>query len=170
MDKTTVTTKRHTNQNYSMYPPHLKKGSSYCSNSILKVNTKKDFSNINWVSFKTSTKIRSHSPFISLEHLFWFWVLFVWLVLVFEFLTFISWFFFLSLFLHIPIAAPSSPLSPPSHSSSPSYPSPFTSEKGEVLPEYQPTLVPQVTAGVVTSSPTEARQESPVRRAGSTGR
>lgn len=38
----------------------------------------------------------------------------------------------------------------------------FISEKGEVLPGYQPTLTPQVTAGL-GASPTEASQDSPVR-------
>lgn len=42
--------------------------------------------------------------------------------------------------------------------------------RGEVLCGYQPTLVPQVMAGLGTSFPSDARQGSPVRRTGSTGR
>lgn len=47
---------------------------------------------------------------------------------------------------------------------------PSTSEKGEVHPEYQPTLAPHIIAALDTSSPTEARQDIPVGQTGSTGR
>ena len=76
-----------------------------------------------------------------------------------------------------------SPLSPPripSHRSSPNFSFPFSFENGEYLyaslPHYlyphtlHPLLVHQVTAGVGTSSPTEARQGSRLRVMGSTCR
>jgi len=44
----------------------------------------------------------------------------------------------------------------------------FTSEKGKGPSGYQPTLASQVTAGLGTSSPTKARQDSPVRGTGFT--
>ena len=42
--------------------------------------------------------------------------------------------------------------------------------KGKVLTGYTPTLAPQVTAGKDTFSLTEARQDSPVRGTGFTGK
>lgn len=57
MDKTTITTERHTRQSYSMDPPHLKKGPSYCSNSILKVNTKKISQTLNGYLSKQAQKL-----------------------------------------------------------------------------------------------------------------
>lgn len=40
----------------------------------------------------------------------------------------------------------------------------FTSEKGEVLPGYQPMFSSQVIAGLGASCPSEARQDSLVRK------
>ena len=67
----------------------------------------------------------------------------------------------MNLFIHL--TSRSQPPSAPLMWSLPLLLSLYLSEKGEVPPEYQLTLTPQVTAGLVTSSPTEARQDSPVR-------
>ena len=63
---------------------------------------------------------------------------------------------------------PPSPLSLPLHILLHILPSPSPLRRGPL--GYQPTLAHQVTSGLGTSSPTKARQGSPVKETGSTGR
>ena len=80
--------------------------------------------------------------------------------------------FLISLFLHFSSQCKSpSPSSTPSHRSSPHSSLPFSSEKGEPYPcPTPPTPAHQVTAGLGTNSTTEAKQGSPVRGMGFSGR
>jgi hypothetical protein len=68
--------------------------------------------------------------------------------------------------LYIPTAIPSPAPSPPSHGPCLTFFS-FISETVEVLPGHQPIPASQVTIGPCASSPTEAKQDSPVRGSGS---
>jgi hypothetical protein len=59
----------------------------------------------------------------------------------------------------------------PLHMAPPPYhPSTSPLRRGRFFPGYQPTLAPQVTAELGTSSPFKGRQGSPVRGTGSIGR
>ena len=81
--------------------------------------------------------------------------------------------FFLIDSLYIPIQDTLLPLPlvpPQSHAPSPFLSSPSLQRRGRIAHEYQPALAYQVEAGLSISSSTKARQGSPARGRGSTGR